>query len=104
MKYVFITPCENCVLAEFRQKVSENLRQIVNQTPWLRWENMRDVNGKGHMQWYIVADTSSDKENRLTEFAEILCNKEQYYPSPRICPHDLYYEDFECFFQKYKEG
>lgn len=62
---------------------------------------MRDVNGKGRMQWYIVADTTFEKEKRLFRFAEILCDNERYEPHSRICPHDLYYEDFEKYFAKY---
>lgn len=103
MKNVFITPCKDYLLAEFREKVSMNLNSIVKYTEWLKWKQMKDVNGKGRMQWYIVADTTSDKENRLLQFAKILCNDERYIPSSRICPHDLYYEDFEKYFEEYRK-
>lgn len=101
MKTVFITPCKDCLLAELREKASDNLNSIINQTKWLKWKQMRDVNGKGRMQWYIVADTTFEKEKRLLRFAEILCDIERYEPHSRICPHDLYYEDFEKYFAKY---
>lgn len=103
MKSVLITPCKECLLAEFREKVSNNLNCIVRQTDWLKWEQMRDVNGKGRMQWYIVADTTLDKEKRLLQFAKILCELEGYEPFSRICPHDLYYEDFEKYFAEYRK-
>lgn len=101
MKTVFITPCKDCLLAEFREKVSDNLNSIISQTKWLKWKQMRDVNGKGRMQWYIVADTTFNKEDRLSQFARILCEDESYTPHSRICPHDLYYEDYEKYFLHY---
>ena len=102
MRTVYITPCQNCLLAEFREKASEQLNTIVRQTNWIKWKQMKDINGKGVMQWYLVADTTSDKDSRLTEFAKLLCEKEGYDPSARICPHDLYYDDYERFFGKYE--
>ena len=101
MRMVLITPCKDCLLAEIREKASENLNNIIRQTKWLSWKQQRDVNGKGRLQWYIVADTTIDKENRLKQFAQILCEIEKYEPSSRICPHDLYYEDFEKYFEEY---
>ena len=102
MKKVYITPCQNYLLAEFRERVSERLNSTVSNTNWITWKQMKDVNGKDRKQWYLVADITSDKENRLTQFAELLCEKEGYEPSVRICPHDLYYEDYENFFSKYE--
>ena len=102
MKIVLITPCKDYLLAELREKASKNLTSIIKQTEWLKWQQMIDVNGKGVMQWYIV-DTTCDKEKRLTQFAKILCDIEHYKPSPRICPNDSYYEDFEKYFDEYRE-
>ena len=102
MKKVYITPCQNCLLAEFREKVSDQLNNIVRQIAWIKWKKMKDVNGKDRPQWYLVADTTLDKENRLIQFAKLLCEVEGYDPSARICPHDLYYEDYENFFGKYE--
>lgn len=101
MRRVFITPCKECLLAELREKASANLNGIIKQTEWLQWKQMNDVNGKGRKQWYIVVDTTSDKEKRLLQFAKIMCEEECYVPSSRICPHDLYYEDYEIFFTDY---
>ena len=101
MKNVYITPCQTCLLAEFREKVSEQLNEIVRQTNWIKWKQMKDVNGKGKLQWYLVVDTTADKDSRLTEFAKLLCEKEGFDPAVRICPHDLYYEDYEKYFGKY---
>ena len=97
MRFVGITPRKDCLLAELREKASTGLNNVIRQTPWLKWLQMKDVNGKGRMQWYIVVDTTSDKENRLRTFAAIL-DKEGYSPSSRICPHDNYYEDSEKYF------
>ena len=36
MKNVYITPCQNYLLAEFREKVSDRLNCIVRQTDWVR--------------------------------------------------------------------
>ena len=102
MRTVYITPCQNYLLAEFREKTSEELNRIVKRTEWIKWKQMKDVNGKGRVQWYLVADTTYEKDNRLAEFAKLLCEKEGYYPSVRICPHDLYYDDYEKFFGKYE--
>ncbi len=102
MKKVYITPCQNYLLAEFRERVSECLNITVSNTNWITWKQMKDVNGKDRKQWYLVADTTADKDNRLTQFAELLCEKEGYEPSVRICPHDSYYEDYENFFSKYE--
>ena len=101
MKKIYITPYPNCLLAEFKEKASVQLNNAVRQTGWIKWRRIKDVNGKSRPQWYLVADTTSDKDNRLTEFAKLLCEKEGYDPSSRICPHDLYYEDYEKFFSKY---
>ena len=101
MKMMFITPCKDCVLAEIREKASVKLNSIIRQTSWLSWKQMKDVNGKGRLQWYIVIDTSFDKENRLQQFVKII-EEEGYYSSPRICPHDLYYEDYERYFENNK--
>lgn len=98
MKMVFITPCKDYVLTELREKASVNLNSIIRQTPWLSWKQMNDVNGKGRKQWYIVINTSVDKDNRLKQFAKII-EDEGYTPSSRICPHDLYYEDYERYFE-----
>ena len=97
MKSVYITPRKNSLLAELRTKASIGLNNVVRQTPWLKWSQMKDVNGKGRMQWYIVVDTSIDKESRLTWFAKLLAS-EGYTPSCRICPHDNYYEDYQNYF------
>ena len=102
MNIVYITPCQNCLLAEFREKVSERLNISIRQTSWIKWKQLRDVNGKGRMQWYLVVDTTVDKDNRLVQFAKMLCENEGYEPSVRICPHDFYYEDYENFFSKYE--
>ena len=101
MRMVLITPCKDCLLAEIREKASANLNNIIRQTKWLSWKQQWDVNGKGRMQWYIAADTTVDKENQLKQFAKMLCEIEKYEPSSRICPHDLYYEDFEKYFEEY---
>ena len=98
MKYVLITPCKDCVLAEISEKASAKLNQTIRQTKWLSWKHIHDVNGKDRLQWYIAADTTEDKENRLIQFAALLCEEEGYEPSSRICPHDLYYEDYEKYF------
>ena len=102
MKKVYITPCQNYLLAEFREKVSTELNSIIRQTGWIKWKQMKDVNGKGRMQWYLVADTTIDKEDRLMQFAKLLCEAEGYDPCVRICPHDPYYDDYEKFFGKYE--
>ena len=102
MKKVYITPCKNCLLAEFREKVSTELNSIIRQTGWIKWKQMKDVNGKGRMQWYLVADTTIDKEDRLMQFAKLLCEAEGYDPCVRICPHDPYYDDYEKFFGEYE--
>ncbi len=101
-RIVYITPRKDDVLAEIREKASDILNNIIRQYEWLKWKKMKDVNGKGREQWYIIADTSKDKDSRLSKFSEILCNIENFEPSPRICPHDLYYEDFEKYFDKYR--
>ena len=98
MKMMFITPCKDCVLAEIREKASVSLNSIIRQTSWLSWKQMKDVNGKGRLQWYIVVDTSFDKENRLQQFVQII-SEEGYSTRSRICPHDLYYEDYERYFE-----
>lgn len=103
MKCVLITPCEKYLLAEFREKVSPELNAVISRTEWLRWRQMKDVNGSGRMQWYIAADTTFDKDNRLIQFAKILCENEGYQPSSRICPHDLYYEDYKKYFEDYEQ-
>ena len=97
MNIAYITPCKDYLLAELREKASVNLRSIIARTPWLSWKRMYDVNGKGRMQWYIVVDTTIDKEKRLSYFSNILCDKEGYEPSSRLCPHDLYYDDLKYF-------
>lgn len=102
MKLVYITPCKDFLLAEIHEKSSEQLRNAIRQTEWLSWKKMKDVNGKAREQWYIVVDTSVDKESRLTQFAKILCDDEGYMPSSRICPHDWYYEDYQKYFEEYK--
>ena len=102
MKYVYITPCKDCLLAELREKASPILRNIIKSTPWMKWEKRKDVNGKGRMQWYIVVDTTADKEERIKKFAELMCGCEGYAPWSRICPHDLYYEDMH-FFSEYAQ-
>lgn len=98
MKIMFITPCKDCVLAEVRESAPYKLKTIIRQTSWLSWKKMKDVNGKARDQWYIVIDTSFDKENRLKQFAKII-EDEGYYTSSKICPHDLYYEDYEKYFK-----
>ena len=98
MRYAGITPCKDCLLTEFREKATFNLNQIVRRTDWLKWKQMNDVNGKNRMQWYIVVDTTTDKEKRLTEFANIL-REEGYSTFVRIEPHDAYYEDYEKYFR-----
>lgn len=103
MKIVYITPCKDYLLAEFRERASINLNNIIRRTEWLSWKQMDDVNGKGRKQWYIVADTRIDKDNRLSQFAKILCKDEKYIPSSRLCPHDLYYEDYEMYFSCYSQ-
>ncbi len=103
MKLVLITPCKEYLLAEILEKASENLNTIIRNTPWLKWKQMWDVNGKGRMQWYIVVDTTLNKEERLKYFAKLVCEIEHYEPSSRICPHDLYYEDFEKYFEVYRK-
>lgn len=100
MKMIYITPCKDCVLAELREKASDSLKNIIQQTQWLSWRPMDDVNGRGRKQWYIVIDTSFDKESRLKQFAKII-EDEGYIPSSRICPHDLYYEDYEKYFNNF---
>lgn len=97
MQSVYITPCNNFLLAELRTKASSCLNNTVRQTPWLKWAQMKDVNGSGRMQWYIVVDTSVDKESRLTWFAKFL-KSEGYTASCRICPHDNHYEDYQNYF------
>lgn len=97
MRCVFITPCKDCLLVEMREKSSANLRGIIVRTPWLKWEQRKDVNGKGHLQWYIVVDTMVDKDSRLKEIAKVLCEDEGFTASSRICPHDSYYEDMKFF-------
>lgn len=101
MRMVFITPCKDCLLVEFREKASFDLNNIIRQTDWLKWKQMNDVNGKGRLQWYVVVDTTSDKDKRLKYIAKILCEDENYVPSSRICPHDLYYEDYVNYFDAY---
>lgn len=103
LKYVLITPCKNYLLAELCEKASSNLNKIINQTKQLKWKKTKDVNGKDREQFYIVADTTLDKEYRLTQFAKILCEDEKYKPHSRICLHDLYYEDYEKYFSPYSE-
>lgn len=102
MKLVFITPCQNDLLVEIPRKASEELSALIKKVPWLIWKEMQDVNGRGKRQWYIVVDTSVNKEKRLKYFARFICEKEGYEPSSRIHPHDLYYEDFEKYFSCYK--
>ena len=97
MSAVYITPCKDCLLAELRTRASVGLNNAVEQKPWLKWERMKDVNGRNGMQWYIVVDTTVDKEQRLTIFARLL-KSEGYEASCRICPHDNYYEDFQKYF------
>ena len=63
---------------------------------------MKNINGKTCERWYIVVDTTIDKEKRLMQFAKFICDVEGYAPSSRICPHDLYYEDFSDYFECYK--
>lgn len=102
MKYVFITPCQSELLVEFRERASNNVHSFVRQNYWIKWQQRDIVNGTGCKQWYLVVDTTVDKDNRLAHFAKMLCETEGYYPSSRICPHDWYYEDFENYFSKYK--
>ena len=47
--------------------------------------------------------TTLNKEERLKYFAKLVCEIEHYEPSSRICPHDLYYEDFEKYFEVYRK-
>ena len=56
---------------------------------------------------FIVVSTlllkkRSEKDKRLSDFSNFVCNIEHYEPSPRICPHDLYYEDFVQYFEPYR--
>ena len=102
MKLILITPSKDCLYAEILEKASEKLNAFIRQTSWLRWEKKKDINGKNKQTWYIVVDTSAEKEKRLAEFAEVVCVLEHFEPSPRICPHDLYYEDFEQYFESYR--
>ncbi len=103
MRSVYITPCEFYLLAEFREKISANLSNKIKQIPWIRWKQMKDVNGKGRMQWYLAVDKTTDKSIRLTQFAKLLCEEESYFPFSRICPHDLYYEDYRMYFEEYEK-
>ncbi len=41
MKYVLITPCKDCVLAEIPEKASAKLNQTIKQTKWLSWKHIR---------------------------------------------------------------
>jgi hypothetical protein len=97
MSAVYITPCKDYLLAELRTRASVGLNNAVKQTPWLKWTNKPDVNGRSCMQWYIVVDTTVDKEQRLIFFARLL-KSEGYEASCRICPHDNYYEDYQKYF------
>lgn len=103
MRMVFITPCKDCILAEIREKASPSLNNYIRQNnAWIKWEQKQDVNGKGRLQWYIVVNTSAYKDIRASSFASVICEKEGFSPSSRICPHDLYYEDFVKYFSKYQ--
>ena len=103
MKCVFITPLKDCLLAELTEKSSDNLNDLIRRILWLRWKKMKDVNGKNCQRLYIVVDTTEEKEKRLSQFARLICEVEGYTPSPRICPHDLYYEDYCDYFECYKQ-
>ena len=103
MKMILITPSKDCLYAEILEKASDNLNCFIRQKHWLKWKKRLDINGKRKMQWYIVVDITSEKDKRLSDFSDFVCNVEHYEPSPRICPHDLYYEDFVQYFEPYRK-
>lgn len=97
MKQIYLTPWKDCLYAEIREKASPSLNNFIRITPWVKWQQLRDINGKGRMQWYIVVDTTADTEKRLSVFADYVCRMEGYEAVCKICPHDLNYEYMKYF-------